>query len=906
MSFESCIREAVFRNEITQEDADNIIGIFKDDLMRGMARPAARAKASRRLREAGEWKHAQAVLQMAASEKNDRHLSTHLDHRGRHDPIGGAYGLFEDFGYSGETNVRGYAEAALGVMRAKAADAMEKFRRKTLVGDMSLAGGRKNVAQMGDLQRALSGEPSSPEMQELAGGLLEAADYGRRLFNDLSGETIPKLEIWGGPQSYDRHAVEFIMGAKTAAEAKENLANLFDPRLDWSRMRDPIGGQLYGADVPSDHERRRIMNAAWENIVTGGVGDDRPNLTQGAKRAIANSRSDHRFFVYKNAQARMEVAKEVGYGDTISGFDHYFRSIANDIGMMKVFGPNPAAEVRRIKELVRHEGDMLKRGRPSLLADKYTRKNVMDAVHKFESMMDAYYEQFRGDGLEDNGIALSGAIIRNWSLGALMGSASLIHVAINPGLQVFGRYMGGVPLWTTLPQLAASFSKMSKAEIIRAGLDVEQASHDLHQLAKSLTGLRRWERMSRWLPDRVVHLSGLETVVRVNKSAFRRGMMSMLADLQDKTWGDLPERVQSKMKGYGITSVDWELIRMADLYEPAPGSAKWLRWKEIGNVGTARPRDVLSLYGHDDLFDKKGDDLAGSDEGRDKAAKIAMDVALKMLAYIQGETEVAVPSHSIGMRAAMSQLEPKGKGYGAQALRQIVLSGMQFKGYLSSFLLTQALGIQHELTRGKFKGATYAASLAIVLTILGVAVVILKNLANGKDVPSLDLRTKEGLETLAQGFVTGGATGWVGDFLANSSDGWGHGPLEAIAGPAAGTTIRAAHLLGLLAEMGWEHSPWGKPKRGARTTAQQKLAESALGMLQYQTPLLSSLWYGRAAFDRMVVDQLRHLADPDHNNYFKGQTNRLLKGRGQKFWWRPGQTLPDRWPALSGRGFPGS
>ena len=61
----------------------------------------------------------------------------------------------------------------------------------------------------------------------------------------------------------------------------------------------------------------------------------------------------------------------------------------------------------------------------------------------------------------------------------------------------------------------------------------------------------------------------------------------------------------------------------------------------------------------------------------------------------------------------------------------------------------------------------------------------------------------------------------------------------------------------------------------------------------------SSLWYLRLGLERTVVDQAKKWADPDSASKMRGLETRYRNQYGQNYWWRPGQTSPERGPNLS-------
>ena len=60
----------------------------------------------------------------------------------------------------------------------------------------------------------------------------------------------------------------------------------------------------------------------------------------------------------------------------------------------------------------------------------------------------------------------------------------------------------------------------------------------------------------------------------------------------------------------------------------------------------------------------------------------------------------------------------------------------------------------------------------------------------------------------------------------------------------------------------------------------------------------TSLWYGRLAMDRLLWDQLQASIDPNHARAWNRMEQRARQETRQDFWWRPGETGPDRAPQM--------
>jgi hypothetical protein len=65
-----------------------------------------------------------------------------------------------------------------------------------------------------------------------------------------------------------------------------------------------------------------------------------------------------------------------------------------------------------------------------------------------------------------------------------------------------------------------------------------------------------------------------------------------------------------------------------------------------------------------------------------------------------------------------------------------------------------------------------------------------------------------------------------------------------------------------------------------------------------------NIWYLKLAFERVALDQLQYLVDPEADAAFRRQQQNWMRNTGQEFFWRPGQTTPDRAPQLTSTAAP--
>jgi hypothetical protein len=198
----------------------------------------------------------------------------------------------------------------------------------------------------------------------------------------------------------------------------------------------------------------------------------------------------------------------------------------------------------------------------------------------------------------------------------------------------------------------------------------------------------------------------------------------------------------------------------------------------------------------------------------------------------------------------------------------------------------------------KWHGAAYRVALAIAMMFGGVLAYSLKQASAGKDFPPLDPRTSAGFLTWVKGALTGLSGGIYGEFLSSERSSFGVGLLETLAGPVAEWGLNTVE-----GTMDTLKDAFAKyPHRGAGGTAAHVAQVAGMAALKFvgsNTPFLTTGWPIRAAYKRMVINQLMKGVDPDATHKFRMQEDRLRNETGQHSWWRPGKMLPDRLPQFT-------
>ncbi len=903
MSFESCIGRHVFEGHMDQETTDDVLSRFRDDVMRGTPRPQARANAQARMEEAARVTRAKKALDVAARDGLVKYLQDFRDVYGRPDAIEAGKAVYEDFGWSGHPSVRFLRESLFTMSVAKAAEALDHFRRATLLRNLSVLGRRQNKAQIGDLTKAMFGETGiSPELQRFAASLKDAANDLRLMHNQYSGETIPFLQTWDGPQVWEEDAIHNAGGfANDPARAREYAWNKLDPLFDWAKMRDPVTQEVFGTP-PGDNYRREIFDHIIDSMITNGRANRQP-VARKVGMAGGPNRADHRYIVFKNAEAKMEAMREFGVTDTLAQYLRYFDSMAGEIALMKTFGANVTGNIEWMKQVIMQEADKRAgvgmRGGvevPNLLPS-YRPKNVQKKAQFAGKMIDGFYHQYRGDGIAPSNNALMGTVLQADAYSSLLGSAVVLHTTSNWAIQTQARMLAGMPWASVIPHIIArGFGAASERELLLAGLHMQDGAQAAEGAAKNLSRMQKLAKWAQWWPDRTTQLSGLVGMVGANQRTFVFDRMGHIADMKRFDWNALPRSVRDKFAGYGLREPDWRLIQKSQNYIPSIGTAPWQRAEEIRAVAREDPQAVLDIFGQEDPHARDLDFRARyqgvSPDGQKLADRLAFDTAWKLQASTLGEMEVAVPKH---LQRTRAWLYAHGMIYDRSTFWSSMMNSPLFaKSFIASFTYTAVRGVYREIVRNPVAGIAMLAGYFIALGILGTVAYSVKQVASGYDIPPLDPRTRRGLMTYYHGLLTGGSFGII-DIVMQDWTSYGRGLAETLMGPVAGAVLAPLSMAQMLVERELQEKPLREP---VGTTLGKAVLRNSRGLV----PILPSHWATRAAFDRIVMDGMQHLIDPRANWEDKQRNNRLIRERGQDMWWRHGEWLPHRMPGFSDSG----
>lgn len=583
-------------------------------------------------------------------------------------------------------------------------------------------------------------------------------------------------------------------------------------------------------------ELDEILDGIWLNVTTDGWSKRQPSRQVFGKGALANQRADHRFLVFRDADSWLAYQRDFGGGgDIFSAMMGHINGMSKDIAAMEVLGPNPGATVEWLKQIVRKQAMMKTAGQKSAFAGDPLR--APDLANSAERRIDSLWGSLRGT-LETpvNGKWASGmAATRSLITASVLGSATLSSLS-DIGTTMVARQFAGIGAKGAVADLVKSFGSTTRREAVAAGLILDNAMHVFHAQARYI-GTLDGPGWASFLADRVLTYSGLTPWTQAGRHAFGLAFMRSAAEHAGKSFDALPDLLKGTFSRYGLRPADWDKMRRVPMHDLGQGT-KILRPQEI-------------------------------------AERLDERLAERFLEMIQSETEYAIPNGSNRSKIMLVDQNRPGTFLG-----EVLRSFAQFKSFGAVFIVLHGRRL-HGLIAGNEtrKAAAYAGSLLISTTLFGGLSLQLKGMAQGRDPQDMVDPAFWGAAILQ-----GGGLGIYGDFLFSNLNRQGGGFATTLGGPVVQRANDLWNLtMGNIVQLA----------SSEKTHFGRELIKFAKG----NTPG-STMWYTRLAWERLLLDQLQFLVDPEANKAFKSKQRFFRKEFGQEFWWAPGALTPSRAPDL--------
>ncbi len=727
MPFRECIDTALEQGEINERWAntaraiyDDHLAAFEPNMPRGEAMAEAARSAFRFLEDQASERRRQEFLSLSAQRDIMGRLDSYRSYlTGEADPFKGATGLFDRLlpgrnGFAVEQQRNYWRNQAHALMDT----AFATFRPDWLLR-------RRNAPIMQNVVRELFGEQTGDDVaRSIATGWTNAAEFLRSNFNRFGGH-IGALEKWGLPQGHDRRALR--------EAGFEQWRQAITPLLDLDRMVDRDTGRPFGEANPSlrDSSIANALRGVYDTIITDGWANR--EATSAGGRARANTRADHRFLIFKNADGWMAYQRRFGEPDPFNSMMGHIDALSRDIALMQVLGPNPASTVRWL-------GQELSRRRAIANAPE---DRVTNAMHLIETMHDM--TTGRAFAPLNSTVASIGADFGNVLVSTQLGAAVLAAVPGDINTQIMARRLNGMPttrLFSTMLRQLNPANAEHRMAAVRIGAGAQRYADRLADQARYV-GELHGHRWSKLLADRVLTWSGLTPWTEAGRASFFADALGTIADRSGSTWAQLPETFRGALQRYRIGEAEWDAIRSTPHYL-------------VNDLAYIRPEDIAN--------------------NRTLDPSVAMELAQRVADWAGTETEFAVPSGSLAGQAMARGKNPPGNVSGL--LQDSIL---KYKSFGLTMLMSHG---RRGTSFGWRRGGAYFGALVVTSMFAGAITIQMKEIAAGRDPRDMtDWRFWSA--ALAQG---GGMT-IIGDFAYAGLQGaarTGGSFGEALAGPGIG------------------------------------------------------------------------------------------------------------------------
>lgn len=777
--------------------------------------------------------------------------------------------LRENMGHS-----QAQAEAARQVMKEARFDAFEKRR----IMQLTAAATQDQLARMVVHTNILGKVDPAQYMMDVvsnkrgAGGSTLSGKYEavRRSFRREMTEAMVEFRanLLGMRRNKDmlNKVVREVFGESTGDDAARSMAQAWGRVSEKARLRrNAAGGHTAKRNdwgLPQDHNSRRVRKAGYDvwraailpKLDLDQMIDPRTDLpfteqtieiilqdsyqairTDGYSRRAASSRYGSSM-ANRRADPRFFKFKSA---DDWSAYSAEFGSGQDAFRVMMGHLDRMAMDIAMMEELgpnpintFAHMSDAAKR--LAALSDDPDAPVVATRKTKHaDDMMDLFTGATNSP--DSPRAAKIGSAIRNYLSSAHLGAAVFSSISDFNTQRLSAGFIG-LRRGGFLQQFGRLIgSKDFRAEANNAGLIFENAVDIGNAVGRFELEEMHVESAAR-MADFTIRASGLGWVTEMQRHAFGMEFMNQAAvKWHGKAFADLPPKTQRMFENYGIGADEWVAINRAEIHETAKG-VKILRAEEIESTA-------------------------------------GQGVADRYMEAISSQTEFAVPSTDIYGRAiVLGKTKPGSIG------GEILRTGLQFKSFPITILVTQLGRIMEEAVQGRPRTAlTYAASLFIGNTILGAMALQLKDVSKGRD--PRDMTTAKAWQAA---MLQGGGVGIFGDLLfADQTRAFG-GFGETLAGPGVGflDDFVRKYMIGNLQEL----------SRGEKTN----FGRESIDLLRRYTPG-GSLWYGRLAYEREILDQIQTIIDPNAARSFRSK-ERNAQQYGTEYFFPPGSSV------ISGQG----
>ena len=780
----------------------------------------ARARASADLKEANKAKTARLRhVRLNQLQAMSRIKQTILKAR---DPAAAlkSYLEFNPHAGSSAESVRSLTEAYVTSINGALADVLKE------VGPDVLSRSRNPKLLTGiiqELHEEASGNPLAKAYSEKVKGQQQRM---RRMANAL-GMDIGELADYGVPHTHD--------AGQLISKGFDSWAEYVLPRLAWHRIEDLSTGRMFvetAGQKPRLEDVSAFLRARYDAIVTGGWNTRDPSFSLGG-RSLANQRGEHRTLHFDNGTAWMEYNREFGTSEPFSAMMGGLHSLARDVAMLRVLGPNPRMGLNFAIQVAKTHPNVLKSPKLASKVEKAgTKAMVMLSHHDGTANVpnDVFWARFASG-------------VRSTLTGIQLGAAVLSSVTDVATIAAAAKTLGMSRANVLGRSVKLIFSQGTRETAARAGYVAETLADGGATMARYMG-----KNFGTGLPERLasftLRATGLSYLTDMHKIAFQMEFAGHLADMAAKTFAEIDPRIRMLFERRGITAADWDLMR-----DP---STRFYPKAEAGG-GNGGP----SMNGPD--FMTPNHWL----ETQTKVPRVeAEGLAMRWQMALQEQVEFAIPTASLEMKANLRDTAAPGSIPG-----EILRSITTYKNYPLSLTLNQYRRFADAENWGmnRWSYAIFTFGLPMLLT--GAIAVQNKELFWGRDPRPMDTP-----EFWLAALLQGGGIGIFGDFFSSAQSRTGGGFAETALGP----TFQLADDI---------FKPLVGNSVAVMTGEKSFFGRDAGNFVARYTPFFSSAFYARVAYARWLAEPFQTFLDPQAEILRRRAMKKRFKEFGNASWW---------------------
>jgi len=580
-------------------------------------------------------------------------------------------------------------------------------------------------------------------------------------------------------------------------------------------------------------DKDAFLADSYKTIITNGTVKLTPGEFKG-KGAMATRMHQQRVFEFTNDKDWLDYHKAAGEGTVFDLIVNHVSQMSRDIAMMEVFGPNPTAMKTALEDKAKKIAADIDIGTEG----KKSKAGVkaQKRVDKFSAM---WHIMTGANGIiEGDAIGEFPSSVRSIMSANFLGATALLAAPTDGMTSRLARLNSGLPLMGMTRKYLKQLNPLSSKDrelAERMGI-VNELAINSTMATERIFGEMSGHEFAQQYTDTMMRINGLSVHTQAARNVHGIEWVNHLTTKAQTNFNELDGAFKKTLDNYGIDESDWKFMQKQPKQDIKGGQFI------VPNA------------------------MRGTDKG-----DLVSD---KLMDMINTEIQFAVPSASLEASATFIGTSKPGTYYG-----ELLRSGAQFKNFPATmyFLFGRKAMMQTTL-KGRIG---VAASFVVPMAMAGALATQVREMAKGRDPMNMDATSQDGLKFWGKALLASGGLGIFGDFLFSNLNSYGGGLGQTLSGPTAGLATDTLDLT------------FGNIKQAVQGDDTGVAMEIADYSYRYLAP---KPFFLRLAIERIVVDELQKQIDPKAHAKFRRRQKMFKRDYGQEYWWKPGDTKPDRLP----------